>query len=59
LALVTAIIVTTWWVDRMRITIISGLAWLGLITVGYWIWKRRFNAAAGARSADAAPSSAE
>ena len=41
LALVTAIILTTWWVDRMRLTIFSGLVWLGLITVAYWIWERR------------------
>jgi amino acid transporter, AAT family len=41
LALVTAIIVTTWWVERMKITIVSGLAWLALITVAYWIWKAR------------------
>jgi amino acid transporter, AAT family len=54
LALVTAIIVTTWWVERMRITIISGLAWLGVITLGYWIWKRRYGASGGALSADAA-----
>lgn len=42
--LVTAIILTTWWVDRMRITIVSGLAWLGVITVAYWIWERRQHA---------------
>jgi len=41
LTLVTAIIVTTWWVERMKITIVSGLAWLALITVAYWIWKAR------------------
>ena len=41
LGLVTAIIVTTWWVDRLRITIFSGLAWLAVITIGYWIWERR------------------
>jgi amino acid transporter, AAT family len=45
LVLVTAIVVTTWWVDRMRITIFSGLVWLGLITLGYWIWERRQSSA--------------
>jgi len=54
LALVSAIILTTWWVDRMRITIISGLAWLGVITLGYWFWKRRFSASGAALAADAA-----
>ena len=53
LALVTAIILTSWWVERMRITIISGLAWLGLITIGYWIWERRFNASTRVVSTDA------
>jgi amino acid transporter, AAT family len=41
LALVTSIIITTWWVERMKITILSGLAWLALITIAYWIWKAR------------------
>jgi amino acid transporter, AAT family len=41
IALVTAIIVTTWWVDRMRITIFSGLIWLTLMTIAYWIWERQ------------------
>jgi AAT family amino acid transporter len=54
LALVTAIIVTTWWVDRMRITIFSGLGWLGLITVAYWIWERRQPSSAKVVSPDLA-----
>src|SRR5258708_39361824 len=41
LALVTGIVVTTWWVDRMRITIFSGLVWLPLISVAYWIWEKQ------------------
>lgn len=40
LALVTAILVATWWVDRMRITIFSGLAWLGFVSLAYWLWER-------------------
>jgi L-asparagine transporter-like permease len=39
--LVTAIIATTWWIARMRITIFSGLGWLAAITLGYWFWERR------------------
>jgi amino acid transporter, AAT family len=41
LVLVTAIIATTWWIARMRITIFSGLGWLAAITLGYWFWERR------------------
>jgi AAT family amino acid transporter len=41
LALVTGIILTTWWVERMRITIFSGLVWLALMTAAYWIWEKR------------------
>jgi amino acid transporter, AAT family len=41
LVLVTAILVATWWVDRMRITIFSGLAWLAFVSLAYWIWERR------------------
>jgi L-asparagine transporter-like permease len=40
-ALVTGIIVTTWWVDRMRLTIFSGIVWLAFITVAYWIWEKQ------------------
>jgi AAT family amino acid transporter len=39
--LVTAIIATTWWIARMRVTIFSGLGWLAAITLGYWFWERR------------------
>ncbi len=38
--LVTAIIVTTWWVPGMRPTIYSGLPWLALITLIYFAWGR-------------------
>ena len=41
LALVTAILLTTWWVDRMRITIFSGLIWLTIMTMAYWLWERQ------------------
>jgi amino acid transporter, AAT family len=37
LALVAAIIVTTWWVPGMRATILSGVPWLVLLTVIYWL----------------------
>jgi len=39
-ALVTGIIVTTWWVPGMRPTILSGLPWLVFLTAVYFIWGR-------------------
>ncbi len=36
-----AILVTTWWVEGMRITLIAGLPWLGALTIVYFIVKRR------------------
>src|SRR5262249_40197045 len=41
LILVTGILVATWWVDRMRITIFSGLAWLACVSLAYWVWEKR------------------
>ena len=38
--LVAAIIATTWWVPGMRPTILSGVPWLALVTVGYWVHSR-------------------
>jgi amino acid transporter, AAT family len=40
-ALLVAILVTTWWVPGMRPTLLAGLPWLGVVTIGYWIWGRR------------------
>jgi L-asparagine transporter-like permease len=39
--LVAAIIATTWWVPGMQPTILSGIPWLALISVGYLIHSRR------------------
>jgi L-asparagine transporter-like permease len=39
LGLVTAIIITTWWVPGMRPTILAGLPWVAFLTVVYWIWR--------------------
>ncbi len=33
--LIAAILLTTWWVDGMRITLIAGISWLALLTVLY------------------------
>jgi len=36
-----AIMATTWWVDGMRVTLIAGIPWLGLLTIGYVLVVRR------------------
>lgn len=38
--MVAAIIITTWWVPGMRPTIFSGLPWLALLTIVYFVWGR-------------------
>jgi len=32
--------VSTWWIPGMRITLLSGVPWLGLVSVCYFVWKR-------------------
>ncbi len=41
MAAIIAIITTTWWVEGMRVTIIAGLPWLGVLTAAYFLVKRR------------------
>ena len=36
-----AILATTWWVEGMRVTLIAGVPWLGVLTVGYLLVARR------------------
>ncbi len=36
LALLVAILVTTWWVEGMRLTLLAGLPWLALVTLAYF-----------------------
>jgi L-asparagine transporter-like permease len=38
---IAAILLTTWWVEGMRITMIAGLSWLALLSVLYWFIERR------------------
>jgi L-asparagine transporter-like permease len=38
---VSAVLVSTWWVPRFRITLLAGAPWLAFITVCYFIWRRR------------------
>ena len=40
-AAIVCIIATTWWVEGMRVTIIAGLPWLGLLTAAYFFLRRR------------------
>jgi AAT family amino acid transporter len=41
---ILAILATTWWVEGMRVTLIAGVPWLGLLTAAYYLrsvkWKK-------------------
>ena len=39
-----AILITTWWVEGMRVTLISGVPWLMFLTAAYWMIERRTGA---------------
>jgi L-asparagine transporter-like permease len=41
MAAIVAIIATTWWVEGMRITIVAGLPWLGVLTAAYFLVRQR------------------
>jgi len=34
---ILAIMATTWWVEGMRVTLIAGVPWLGLLTAAYYV----------------------
>ena len=38
---VVAIIVSTWWVPDLRVTLYAGIPWLAFISAAYWLWGRR------------------
>jgi L-asparagine transporter-like permease len=40
-ALIAAILLTTWWVEGMRITLIAGFSWLAVLSVMYALVSRR------------------
>ncbi len=42
--LIVAILLTTWWVEGMRITLIAGLPWLALLSLAYVAVNRRRSA---------------
>jgi len=37
------VLISTWWIPGMKITILAGLPWLAFITLCYFVWKRRFH----------------
>lgn len=40
LTAVTAVLISTWWVPGLRITLTSGLPWLAFISLCYLVWRR-------------------
>lgn len=48
---VLAVLISTWWVDRMRVTLQAGVPWLLLLTLVYYTWGRQRERAAQARIA--------
>jgi amino acid transporter, AAT family len=40
LAALTAVLISTWWVPGLRITLTSGLPWLVFISLCYLVWRR-------------------
>jgi amino acid transporter, AAT family len=40
LAALLAVLVSTWWISGMRITLEAGLPWLGFVTLCYFVWKK-------------------
>ncbi|HLJ51174.1 MAG TPA: amino acid permease [Bryobacteraceae bacterium] len=40
-AAIVAIMATTWWVEGMRIALVAGIPWLGLLTVAYFLASKR------------------
>jgi len=43
-----AVLISTWWVPGLRITLTAGLPWLLFISLCYLVWKRKSNPAVGA-----------
>ncbi|HET7259319.1 MAG TPA: amino acid permease [Candidatus Acidoferrum sp.] len=40
LAALTAVLISTWWVPGLRITLVAGVPWLAFISVCYLVWRR-------------------
>ena len=43
-ALLIAILITTWWVEGMRITLIAGIPWLAVVSAAYFLVRPRISA---------------
>jgi len=41
LALLVAILGTTWWVEGLRLTLVAGVPWLGFVTLAYFLVRKR------------------
>jgi L-asparagine transporter-like permease len=39
-ASIAAILLTTWWVEGMRVTLLAGIPWLAFISLCYLVWRR-------------------
>jgi len=50
---IVAILISTWWVEGMRVALQSGIPWLLLITVVYYVWGRKRGVYAVAAKASA------
>lgn len=37
---IAAILVTTWWVEGMRLTLVAGIPWLAILTIAYFLRKK-------------------
>jgi L-asparagine transporter-like permease len=48
---VLAILLTTWWAPGLRVTLESGIPWLALLTLGYFVWARKARGASESRAA--------
>jgi L-asparagine transporter-like permease len=49
---IIAILISTWWVQGMRVALQSGIPWLLLITIVYYGWGRKRGVYASARKAE-------
>jgi L-asparagine transporter-like permease len=46
-ASIVAILLTTWWVEGMRVTLLAGIPWLAFISACYLVWRRANSSEAG------------
>jgi len=56
---IVAILISTWWVEGMRVALQSGIPWLLLITAVYYIWGRKRGVYADTGKAEAKSEAAD